>query len=75
MKQTDAPSLEEFATPKALVRMCPNLELTDQQMNWALRHRETNGLAPAVTKMGRNLVIHIPTFTRWLLGGGNIKNL
>ena len=73
MKQTDAPDLEEFATPKALVRMCPNLELTDQQMNWALRHRKTNGLASAVTKMGRNLVIHIPSFTQWLREGGNMK--
>lgn len=73
MKQTDAPHIDEFATPKALIRICPNLELTEQQMNWALRHRKTNGLDSAVKKMGRNLVIHIPTFTRWLLDGGNLK--
>ena len=73
MQHTDAPSLDEFSTPKLLVKNYPNLELTDQQMNWALRHRKTNGLDFAVKKMGRNLIIHVPAFTRWLLNGGNTK--
>ena len=73
MHQPNSADLGEFSTPKALIKNHPNLELTEQQMNWALRHRKTNGLDSAVKKFGRNLIIHVPTFTEWLLSGGNIK--
>ena len=38
----------------------PNL-FTSRQWEWALRHRTENGIARAVRRIGRGMLVHLPT--------------
>lgn len=70
MQRTAHQSLDEFVPAQKFPEIYSDL-ITRSQLEWALRHREENGLAPAVKKIGRSLIIHVPTFTKWLMDGGN----
>lgn len=58
--------LSEFATKKGLVNEYPDI-LDMSALEWQLRFREENGLDEAVIKFGRKILIHKPTFLRWLM--------
>ena len=68
LSQLDLPATSELFSKVALVERHPNL-LTHPRIQWALRNRATNGLAPVVyeSKSGQ-LLIHEPEFLRWYLG-------
>lgn len=55
--------LSEYRTIKGLVEEHGDL-FSEFQIRWALRNREENGLKEAVVKFGRNIYIHVPTFTQ-----------
>lgn len=61
-----AKSLDEFSTIEQLAANNPNL-ITENRLRWILRERHNNGLAPAVKKLGKNLLVHVPTFVTWLM--------
>jgi len=61
------PSDELFDKP-TLVARHPNF-LSESRLQWAVRHRATNGLAGVVFETrGGELLIHEPGFLRWFLG-------
>ena len=62
MKTTD---LSEFKTKQSLAEEYPDL-ITPYQLEWLLRHRHENGLDQCVRKLGKRLVIHLPSFVEWL---------
>lgn len=41
-------------------------QFTNQQMNWLLLNRETNGLAEHIRKIGKPIYIHVPGFVQWI---------
>lgn len=43
--------------------------LTPSQGRWALFHREQNGLAPAVRKIGKRIYLRRNKWKQWLLTG------
>ena len=61
-----AKSLDEFSTIEQLAADNPDL-ITENQLRWILRDRHNNGLAPAVKKFGKHLILHVPTFVTWLM--------
>lgn len=61
-----AKNLDEFSTIEQLAANNPSL-ITENRLRWILRDRHNNGLAPAVKKLGKNLVVHVPTFVTWLM--------
>lgn len=63
---TTAKNLDEFSTIEQLAADNPNL-ITENRLRWILRERHNNGLAPAVKKLGKNLLVHVPTFVTWLM--------
>ena len=58
--------LSEFATKEGLVKEYPDI-INMPALEWQLRFREENGLDEAVRKFGRKILIHKPTFMRWLM--------
>lgn len=64
----DIPPTSELFPRHALVERHPNL-LTEPRVQWALRHRATNGLEDAVfLSRSGELLVHEPGFLRWYLG-------
>jgi len=61
-----AKSLDEFSTIEQLAADNPDL-ITINRLRWIIRDRQNNGLAPAVKKLGKNLLVHVPTFVSWLM--------
>ena len=61
-----ATSLDEFSTIEQLAANNPKL-ITENRLRWILRDRQSNGLAPAVKKLGKHLVVHVPTFVAWIM--------
>ena len=61
-----AKSLDEFSTIEQLAANNPDL-ITVNRLRWIIRDRHNNGLAPAVKKLGKNLLVHVPTFVTWLM--------
>jgi len=61
-----AKNLSEFSTIEQLAADNPDL-ITANRLRWILRDRHNNGLAPAVKKLGKNLLVHVPTFVTWLM--------
>jgi len=68
---TAAPNLpptNELFTKAQLVDRHPNL-LSLNRLDWALRHRATNGLVSAVYESrSAELLVHEPQFLQWYLG-------
>jgi len=62
------PATSELFTKAKLVERHPTL-LSLNRLDWALRHRASNGLAAAVykTRCGE-LLVHEPQFLQWYLG-------
>lgn len=58
-------ALEDLFLIEQLVERFPSL-LTVQVLRWQLRHRKTNGLAPAVVKVGKHLLISKTRYEAWL---------
>ena len=66
MKQdTPAIALADLRTIDQLVEAHKSI-LTHNAVRWHLRDREHNGLAPAVVRLGRNLLISQARFEQWL---------
>lgn len=61
--------LRELRTPNQLVHEYPDI-ISEHALRWALRFRHTNGLDAHVTRLGKNLLIHVPGFTSWLMKQG-----
>ena len=62
------PPTSELFTKAQLVERHPNL-LSLNRLDWALRHRASNGLAGAVYESrSAELLVHEPQFLRWYLG-------
>ncbi len=67
MSTREIPPTSELFPRQALVERHPNL-LTESRVQWALRHRESNGLSPAVFESrSGELLVHEPGFLRWFL--------
>lgn len=62
----DTDSLKEFVSVQGLVELYPHL-ISENQLRWVLRDRQNNGLQPAVKKLGKKLMIHVPSFVAWLM--------
>lgn len=57
--------LSGYVACQHLSKLYPNL-LTNNQVAWLMRNRETNGLKHCVVKLGKRLYIHLPSFQSWL---------
>ena len=57
--------LDDLFALEQFVAQYPNL-LTLAALRWQLRHRDTNGLAPAVVRIGKKLCISKARYEAWL---------
>ena len=57
--------LDDLRTIKALVDEYPQI-LTVTGLKWQLRHRDSNGLAPATVKVGKRVLISKTRYETWL---------
>ena len=63
-----SPNLDDFVTIEQFIERSGG-KFTMSQVRWLLRFRDENGLADAVTQVGRRLYINVPKFTEWLAKG------
>lgn len=71
---TDSIALNDLHTVHSLAAEKPSV-LTVDSLRWYLRHRDTNGLAPACVRLGKRLLISKSRFEHWLAsraGGSSI---
>lgn len=54
----DLATVEELARENAAILTVPTLR-------WQLRHRDTNGLAPACVRLGKKLLIYRTRYAAW----------
>jgi hypothetical protein len=66
--QTAIPTLDDWHPIPALVAAYPD-KLSEASLRWYLRHRDANGLAPAVRRLGHRLLISKTRFEAWLANG------
>lgn len=59
--------LNDFINPYEIPVKFPSLNLTAASMRWMLRQRAHTGLDACVRKFGRKIMIHLPSFTDWLM--------
>jgi hypothetical protein len=64
----DVPALDDWYTLQVFAERNPNLGSV-QTWQWQLRHRNKNGLAPAVRRFGKNLFLSESRVARWLALG------
>jgi hypothetical protein len=57
--------LDDLHTVESLAGQFPRL-LTIPTLRWQLRHRDTNGLAPACVRVGKKLLISRARYQSWL---------
>ncbi len=62
MMQSD--SLDEYLDLKMFVARYPQFKIG--QMRWLIVKKNENGLAPAISRIGRRLYIHVPSFLKWI---------
>ena len=62
----DQTRLEEYETVESLVKNYPYIFKSEHSLRWLLRHRAQNGLASAVRKVGKRLLIHRPSIELWI---------
>lgn len=60
-------AFSEYETVDGLVKRS-GAKITLYQLRYALRFKETNELDAAVTKFGKRLYVHVPTFMRIFSG-------
>jgi hypothetical protein len=65
---TDVPALDDWYTIPVFAERNPNLGSV-QTWQWQLRHRNENGLAPAVRRFGKSLFLSESRVARWLASG------
>lgn len=58
-------ALDDLYTVEQLAAKYPNL-VTVPALRWQLRHRDTNGLAPACVRLGKKLLLNQPRYEAWL---------
>ena len=58
-------ALDDLDTVEDLAARFPRL-LTVPTLRWQLRHRDTNGLAPACVSVGKKLLISRTRYEAWL---------
>ena len=63
--QAGSLALDDLHPIERLAGAYPNL-LTVPTLRWQLRHRDTNGLAPAVVRVGKKLLISQTRYETWL---------
>jgi len=63
--QATAIDLDDLHTVESLAGQFPRL-LTIPTLRWQLRHRDTNGLAPATVRVGKKLLISRARYESWL---------
>lgn len=56
--------LADLATVEELAKENPKI-LTVPTLRWQLRHRDTNGLAPACVRLGKKLLIYRTRYAAW----------
>lgn len=61
----DAVQLSDLYPIDGLVAAHPAL-LSTATLRWQLRHRDTNGLAPACVRIGKKLLISKTRYEAWL---------
>lgn len=61
----DGIALDDLYSVEDLAKQHPNV-LSVETLRWQLRHREGNGLATAVVKPGKKLLIIKSRYERWL---------
>ena len=61
----EAVQLSDLYPIPGLVAAHPAL-LTEATLRWQLRHRDTNGLAPACVRLGKKLLISKTRYETWL---------
>lgn len=65
LPQGAAISLDDLSTIESLAAAFPGL-LSVPTLRWQLRHRDTNGLAPACVPVGKKLLISRSRYESWL---------
>lgn len=63
--ETPAIALDDLYRVEALAEAFPD-KLSADSLRWQLRHRHENGLAPAVVKLGKKLLISRSRYEQWL---------
>jgi hypothetical protein len=58
-------ALDDLDTVEGMAARYPRL-LTVPTLRWQLRHRDSNGLAPACVAVGKKLLISRPRYEAWL---------
>ena len=61
----DALALNDLYPLEQFVAAFPDV-LTIPALRWQLRHRDTNGLAPACVRIGKKLLISKTRYESWL---------
>jgi len=64
-QDTSALPLVDLATVEELAKENPKI-LTVPTLRWQLRHRDTNGLAPACVRVGKKLLIYRSRYSAWI---------
>lgn len=67
-KEVGAPGLDDWVPIADFVDRHPNIG-TELTLRWQLRHRDSNGLATAVRRVGKRLLISETRYARWLADG------
>ena len=62
---TPAPALDDWKTLPEFIAMDPQ-KFSERTLRWYLRGRAENGLAPAVTRLGKRVLISKSRFESWL---------
>ena len=62
----ELPPLGDWLPLAAFVAENPNVTPCESTLRWQLRHREINGLAPAVVRSGKRLLISKTRYAHWL---------
>ena len=70
--QPGAMSLENLRTVEQLAEKYPAL-VSVPALRWQLRHRDSNGLAPACVRLGKKLLIDQPRYEAWLTGRAGVR--
>lgn len=58
-------ALDDLRTIPEMAAMYPT-RISQNAIRWYMRDRDLNGLAPAVVRVGRNLLISQSRFEQWL---------
>jgi hypothetical protein len=64
--------LDDLYTVESLAEAAPRL-LSVPTLRWQLRHRDTNGLAPACVAVGKKLLISRSRYEVWLATRAGVR--